>query len=207
MDPEVKLVTLVGKSGSGKSVLAVAAGLQQLLECEIYDKLIVTRPVQPLGKDIGFLPGTLEEKMAPWVAPIHDAITFLTSSRRKKGPKKKDEELKRDPYIDLLFENGKIEVEAITYIRGRSIPNSFILVDESQNLSMHEIKTILTRASEGTKIVLTGDVDQIDNVHVDAFTNGLTYAIEKFKEYDISGHVTLTQGERSELASLAAKIL
>lgn len=223
MDPSIKLLTLTGKAGCGKTLLAIAAGLEQLEAMGNdgpYQKLIVSRPVQPVGRDIGFLPGTLAEKMEPWIAPIRDNLEYLLSNKSgKRGPargKKKMDELtggsgtsglSKDPFFELMQSKGLIEVEAITFIRGRSIPNAFIIIDEAQNLSMHELKTIVTRAGEGTKIVLTGDVEQIDNNHVDTFTNGLTHAVEKFKEYDISGHVTLLKGERSELATLASKIL
>lgn len=223
MDPSIKLLTLTGKAGCGKTLLAIAAGLEQLEAMGNdgpYQKLIVSRPVQPVGRDIGFLPGTLAEKMEPWIAPIRDNLEYLLSSKsgkkgQSRGRKKSDElmggsgvsGLSKDPFLELMQSKGLIEVEAITFIRGRSIPNAFIIIDEAQNLSMHELKTIVTRAGEGTKIVLTGDVEQIDNNHVDTFTNGLTHAVEKFKEYDISGHVTLLKGERSELATLASKIL
>lgn len=210
-DTNIKLLTLVGPSGTGKTLLAIAAALAQLKglgERQIYEKLIVTRPVQPLGKDIGFLPGTLEEKMEPWIAPIRDNINFLMknrndSSKRQKETKKNDSEA----YLSLMQQHGLIEIEAITFIRGRSIPNAFIIIDEAQNLSMHELKTIITRAGDGTKIVLTGDIEQIDNVHVDAYSNGLSYAVERFKEYPIAGHVTLQKGERSALATIASQIL
>lgn len=214
LDDDVKLVTLCGGAGTGKTILAIAAGMQQVFGGKgKFERLIVTRPIQPMGKDIGFLPGTFEEKMEPWIAPIRDNLNFLIGNKtagkkqrvRKDGDP--DREFKRDPYLEMLFENGKIEIEALTYIRGRSIPNSFILIDEAQNLSIHELKTIITRVGDGTKVILTGDYTQIDNVHVDVFTNGLTYAIEKFKEYPIAGHVTLIKGERSVLATLAAEIL
>jgi PhoH-like ATPase len=223
MDPSIKLLTLTGKAGCGKTLLAIAAGLEQLEAMGNdgpYQKLIVSRPVQPVGRDIGFLPGTLAEKMEPWIAPIRDNLEYLLNSKSGKkgqtrGRKKFDETvggsgvsgLSKDPFLELMQSKGLIEVEAITFIRGRSIPNAFIIIDEAQNLSMHELKTIVTRAGEGTKIVLTGDIEQIDNVHVDTFTNGLTHAVEKFKDQDISGHVTLLRGERSELATLASKIL
>jgi PhoH-like ATPase len=198
-DNSVKLVTLCGASGTGKTLLAVAAGMQHVLENPTkYDRLIITRPVQPVGRDIGFLPGTLQEKMDPWIAPIKDNLDHLCRSKKTR---------KDEPYLDLLLRNKKIEIEAITYIRGRSIPNSYIIIDEAQNLSLHELKTIITRAGEGSKIVLTGDIEQIDNNHVDMYTNGLTTAVEAFKEYRISGHITLAKGERSELATLASKIL
>lgn len=216
-DENIKLLTLVGPSGTGKTLLALAAALEQLKglgdpRTARYDKLIVTRPVQPVGKDIGFLPGTLEEKMEPWIAPIRDNLNFLMDQKRNRPKKYKRNEgparpASDDVYLQLMQERGLIEIEAITFIRGRSIPNAFIVIDEAQNLSMHELKTIITRVGDGTKIVLTGDIEQIDNVHVDVFTNGLSYAIEKFKEHSIAGHVTLMKGERSQLATLASKIL
>lgn len=217
-DEKIKLLTLVGPSGTGKTLLALAAGMEQLRGLgdpgkSKYDKLIVTRPVQPVGKDIGFLPGTMQEKMEPWIAPIRDNLNFLMDSRRQRpkkqrnGPDGQPKQAAEDVYLQLMQERGLIEIEAITFIRGRSIPNAFIIIDEAQNLSMHELKTIITRVGDGTKIILTGDIEQIDNAHVDVFTNGLSYAVEKFKEHSISGHVTLIKGERSELATLASKIL
>ena len=196
MDPNIPIVSLVGKAGSGKTLLATAAGLQQVMEQDnepTYKRLIISRPVQPLGNDIGFLPGTMQEKMAPWLMPIQDNLQFLMG----------DDKSTLEMYVD----KGIIEIEALTYIRGRSISNAFIIIDEAQNLTTHEIKTIITRVGEGTKIVFTGDIDQIDNVYVDATTNGLTYAIEKIKDYDVAGHVTLQRGERSKVATLGANIL
>ena len=195
MDPSVKVVSLVGRAGSGKTLCAIAAGLQQTigLRENSYDRMIVSRPVQPLGKDIGFLPGTMEEKMLPWLMPIQDNLQFLVGGNRNT--------------LQMYMDQGKIEIEALTYIRGRSIANAFIIIDEAQNLTSHEIKTIMTRVGEGTKIVLTGDIEQIDNVYVNETSNGLAHAVEKFKEYPIAGHVTFTKGERSEVATLASKVL
>jgi len=196
MDPDVHVVTLVGKAGSGKTLLSIAAGLAQAVEeskIPTYKRLIVSRPIQPLGKDIGYLPGTLEEKMAPWLSPIQDNLRYLMGN---------DKETLR-----MYTSQGIIEIEALTYIRGRSIADAFIIIDEAQNLTAHELKTIITRVGENTKVVLTGDIDQIDNAYVDETSNGLAYAVEKFKSHDISGHITLVKGERSKVATLAAKIL
>ena len=193
MNEEVMITTLVGKAGCGKTLLAVAAGLQQVLENKRYKRLVISRPVQPLGKDIGFLPGTLEEKMTPWLAPIEDNLRHLMGNDRAT--------------LDMYVEKGLIEIEALTYIRGRSITDAYIIIDESQNLTNHELKTIITRVGENTKIVLTGDIEQIDNVYIDETTNGLTYAVEKFKKYDLAGHMALLKGERSKVATLASKIL
>jgi len=193
MDPEIKIVSLVGLAGCGKTLIALAAALEQTIAAEIYKKIIVSRPVEPMGRDIGFLPGTLEEKMAPWVAPIQDNLEFLMGDDKE--------------HLKMLQEKGTIEVEALTFIRGRSISKAFIIIDEAQNLTMHELKTIITRVGEDTKIVLTGDIAQIDNHFLDATNNGLTYAVEKFKPFELAGHVTLQKGERSAVASLAANVL
>lgn len=192
-DPEIPIVTLVGKAGCGKTLLAIAAGLDQVLEKRMFKKLIVSRPIQPLGKDIGYLPGTMEEKMKPWLMPIQDNIDFLLNGESKS--------------MEMFFEDGTIQIEALTYIRGRSISNAFIIIDEAQNLTIHELKTIITRVGENTKIVLTGDIEQIDSVYLDATSNGLSYAVEKFKQHGLAGHVTLVKGERSKVATLASKIL
>ena len=195
-DSSIELVSLIGPAGTGKTLLAAAAGLEQVLHSTSknggYNKLIITRPVQPMGRDIGFLPGSIEEKMAPWVAPIKDNLQFLFGDKTA---------------LEMQMEQGTIEIEAMTYIRGRSISNAFIIVDEAQNLTIHELKTIITRVGDNTKIVLTGDIQQIDNVYIDAISNGLTHAVEKFKEQKISGHITLNKGERSTLATLASEIL
>ena len=195
MDPNIKIVSLVGRAGSGKTLCAIAAGLQQTigLRENPYTRLIVSRPVQPMGKDIGFLPGSMEEKMIPWLAPISDNLQFLLGGDKSA--------------LELYIDKGKIEIEALTYIRGRSISNAFIIIDEAQNLTMHEVKTIITRIGEGSKIVLTGDIEQIDNIYVDEISNGLAHAVEKFKDYPIAGHVTFKKGERSEVATLASKVL
>ena len=196
LDPSVPVVTLVGKAGSGKTLCAIAAGLYQTVEDgeeSTYRRLIVTRPIQPLGRDIGYLPGTMEEKMIPWLSPIKDNLEYLMGADKK--------------MLDLYINDGIIEIEALTYIRGRSISNAYIVIDECQQLTQHEIKTILTRVGENTKIVMTGDIEQIDNVYVDETSNGLTYVVEKFKEHELAGHIILTKGERSKVATLAAKIL
>ena len=192
-DKNVPVVSLIGSAGTGKTLCALSAGLEQVLETEDYTRLIVSRPIQPLGKEIGFLPGTMEEKMAPWLNPIQDNLQFLMGN----------DKLMLQEYLD----RGIIEMEAITYIRGRSISKAFIIIDEAQNLTRHELKTIITRIGEDSKLILTGDIEQIDNAYVDETSNGLTYAVEKFKEHDLGGHVTFTKGERSAVATLAAKIL
>ncbi len=195
-DKNIHIVSLTGQAGTGKTLIAAACGLEQVLHNTKssggYDKLIITRPVQPMGRDIGFLPGTLEEKMMPWIAPLRDNLEYLFGDKMA---------------LDMHMDQGVIEIEAMTFIRGRSISNAFMIVDEAQNLTTHELKTIITRVGHGTKLILTGDVQQIDNSYVDAVSNGLTHAVEKFKEFDISGHVTLYKGERSSLATLAAEIL
>lgn len=193
MDQEIKIVSLVGLAGCGKTLIALASGLQQILDGHVYKKLIVSRPVQPMGRDIGFLPGTLEEKMLPWIAPIQDNLEFLMGDDKE--------------HMKTLQEHGTIEIEALTFIRGRSIANAFIIIDEAQNLTMHELKTIITRVGEGTKIILTGDIGQIDSPFLDATNNGLTYAVEKFKPFELAGHISLQRGERSAVASLAAEVL
>ena len=194
LDPEIPIVSLIGKAGSGKTLCALAAGLQQVMgEESPYNRMIVSRPIMPMGKDLGYLPGTMEEKMAPWLAPIQDNLRFLFG----------DDNLMLHDYMQKKI----IEIEALTYIRGRSIQKAYIIIDECQNLTRHEIKTILTRVGHGSKIVLTGDIEQIDNVNIDETSNGLTYAIEKLKPYDITGHITFLKGERSKVATLTSKVL
>ena len=218
VDPSIHLVTLTGQAGSGKTLCAIAAGMEQSISFGrmypvdkdmsknffnnakydpvddlSYGKMVVSRPVQPMGRDIGFLPGSMEEKMLPWLKPIQDNIQFIMGNDKLA--------------LQQLMESGAVELEALTYIRGRSIANAFIIVDEAQNLTAHEVKTIITRAGEGTKIILTGDIEQIDNVYTNETSNGLTYAIEKFKDSAIAGHVSFKKGERSRLATEAAKRL
>jgi PhoH-like ATPase len=194
MNPDVKLVTIIGKAGSGKTLLALTAALQQVLaEGGLYKRLLVSRPIQPMGKDLGFLPGSISEKLSPWMQPINDNLEFILGNDYQ--------------MINTYKDEGLIEVEPLTYIRGRSIPNSFMIVDESQQLSIGEIKTIITRMGDNSKLVLTGDIEQIDVPHMDFSNNGLSQVVEKFKEYGIAGHITLRKGERSELATLASEIL
>jgi PhoH-like ATPase len=208
LDAAVPLVTLVGKAGTGKTLLALAAGLHQVADERLYERLLVTRPVISLGKEMGYLPGDLEEKMAPWMQPIIDNLDFLLGGEEGSGHPggRAGQRAPRNSWADLKG-MGLLEVEAISYIRGRSIPRQFMVVDESQNLTPHEVKTIVTRVGEGTKIVFTGDPYQIDNPYVDAESNGLTWLVERFKGQALAGHVSLLRGERSELAELAANLL
>jgi PhoH-like ATPase len=195
LNDEIPLVTLTGKAGTGKTLLALAAGLMKIEDEHKYKKMLIARPVVPMGKDIGYLPGEKNEKLRPWMQPIFDNLEFLFDT-------KKAGDIER-----ILAGMGSIEVEALTYIRGRSIPGQFIIIDEAQNLSRHEVKTIISRVGEGSKIVLVGDPDQIDHPYLDASSNGLTYVVERFKNEGISGHITLERGERSNLAQLAADLL
>ncbi|GAE33807.1 PhoH family protein [Halalkalibacter akibai] len=192
---DISLVTMIGKAGTGKTLLSLAAGLMQTEDLGKYKKLVVARPVVPLGKDIGFLPGEKEEKLRPWMQPIYDNLEFLFDTKK---PGELD---------NILAGMGSIQVEALTYIRGRSIPDQFIIIDEAQNLTKHEVKTILTRVGERSKLVLMGDPQQIDHPYLDEYNNGLTYVVEKFKDQTVSGHVKLVKGERSGLAQLAADLL
>jgi PhoH-like ATPase len=201
LNDDIRLVTLVGRAGTGKTLLALAAGLEKTIENRAFQRLVVSRPVFPLGKDIGFLPGDIEEKLRPWMQPIRDNLDFLMGASAVAGRAKGKKDLQS------LFDLGMIEVEPLTYIRGRSMPNQYLIVDEAQNLTPHEIKTIITRAGEGTKVVLTGDPYQIDNPYIDSSSNGLTFVVDRFKEEPIAGHITLVKGERSDLAELAATLL
>jgi PhoH-like ATPase len=199
LNDEVRLVTMVGKAGTGKTLLAIAAGLQKTMEDGVYQKLLVSRPIFPLGKDIGYLPGSVEEKLNPWMQPIFDNVEYLMNLSRS--------EKKAGRGYHELLDLGILEIEPLTYIRGRSIPNQFIIVDEAQNLTPHEVKTIITRVGDGTKIVLTGDPYQIDNPYVDQTNNGLIHVVNRFRNERLAGHITLSKGERSPLAELAANLL
>ncbi|MCA1064468.1 PhoH family protein (plasmid) [Rossellomorea sp. AcN35-11] len=195
MRDDIPFVTLVGKAGTGKTLLSLASGLEQVQDMNKFVKLLIARAIVPLGNDIGYLPGEKQEKLRPWMQPIYDNLEFLFNTQ-------KPGEL--DGILDGM---GNIEVEALTYVRGRSIPKQYIIIDEVQNLTKHEVKTILTRVGERSKIVLMGDPAQIDHPYLDEYNNGLTYAVEKFKDQAIGGHITLEKGERSHLAQLAADIL
>ncbi len=198
----IQLVTLVGKAGTGKTLLAIAAGLHKVADERIYSRLLISRPVVPMGRDIGYLPGDVNEKLTPWMQPLYDNFDMIFGTQESTG---KPSHWRRGH--EELIEQGLLQIEALTYIRGRTIPKQFLVVDEAQNLTPHEVKTILTRAGEGTKIVLTGDPDQIDNPYVDAASNGLTYVVEKFKGEALAGHITLVKGERSDLAERATALL
>jgi PhoH-like ATPase len=196
LNDDILFVSLVGKAGTGKTLLALAAGLYKTLDEGRFQRLLVSRPIFPMGRDIGYLPGDVEQKLNPWMQPIFDNVEFLMGSDKKAAGRAQE-----------LINQGMLNIEPLTYIRGRSIPNQYLIVDESQNLTPHEIKTIVTRAGQGTKVVLTGDCYQIDNPYIDASNSGLTFSVERFKGQRISAHVSLTKGERSELAELAANIL
>ncbi|HPN95767.1 MAG: PhoH-like protein [bacterium ADurb.Bin236] len=201
MDDSVSLVTLNGRAGTGKTLIALAAGCHAVLERGAFERLLISRPVVPMGKDLGFLPGSIEEKMDPWMQPLYDNLDliFTLGAQDKKREKRKIRE--------LVESTGMINIEPLTYIRGRSLPNQFMIVDEAQNLSQHEVKTIITRAGKNTKVVLTGDPYQIDHPYLDTDSNGLNYVVERFKDSPAAGHVTLVKGERSKLAELAAELL
>jgi PhoH-like ATPase len=205
LDDEVKLLTLIGSAGTGKTLLAVAAGMAKTFNDERYEKILVARPIMPMGRDIGFLPGDKDEKLTAWMQPIFDNLAYLLSTRG--SHMQAAESHSTEQRIQKLIADGRLVLEPLTYIRGRSIPHQFIIVDEAQNLTPHEVKTIVSRVGEGTKIVLTGDIEQIDNPYLDSSSNGLAYAVEKMKEVGCVGHVTLAKSERSELASLATERL
>jgi PhoH-like ATPase len=196
---DIKLVTLVGPAGTGKTLLALAAGLRKVFDEDVYKKILVSRPIIPLGKDIGYLPGTKEEKLYHWMQPIYDNLEFLCSSTT--GPTNgKDAQ-------QWIIESKKLEMEAVTYIRGRSLPRMYMIIDEAQNLTPHEVKTIISRAGKGTKVVLTGDPTQIDNPYLDKDSNALTYVVGRMRDYPTYGHIFLDRTERSELAAIAAEVL
>jgi len=197
LDDSVSLVTLVGKAGTGKTLMALASGLKKVLEEKKYDRVLVTRPVVPMGKDIGYLPGAKTEKLSNWMQPLFDNLEHLISVNKKGAVKS----------MEWLQSNNLIEIEALTYIRGRSLPRQFIIIDEAQNLSPHEIKTVVSRAGEATKMVLTGDPYQIDSPYLDSNSNGLSYLVEAFKGQGVFGHVLLEHTERSGLAEMAAELL
>jgi PhoH-like ATPase len=203
LNDDVQLVSLVGKAGTGKTLLAIAAGLQKTLDEGRYQRLLVSRPIFPMGKDVGYLPGDLEQKLNPWMQPVFDNIEFLMGGGSGEGSRRRGAARS----IQELISQGMLNIEPLTYIRGRSIPNQYLIVDEAQNLTPHEIKTILTRAGDNTKIVLTGDCYQIDNPYVDAASNGLAHVVERMKGEDIAGTITLVKGERSPLAELASNLL
>ncbi len=195
--PDIKLVTMLGQAGTGKTLLALAVGLQLVAEEKRYRRIMVSRPIMPLGKDIGYLPGSKEEKLSSWMQPVSDNLQYLVDPKLEHSGDK----------VQYLYDTGIVEAEAVTYIRGRSLPKLFIIIDEAQNLTPHEVKTVVSRAGEDAKVVLTGDAYQIDNPYLDASSNGLTYVVEQFKNESIHGHITLAKSERSELASLAASLL
>ena len=202
LDDSVNLVTIDGVAGTGKTLLAIACGLRKVADERTFRRLVVSRPIFPLGRDLGYLPGDLNEKLNPWMKPIFDNLELLLGSKDEGSGRNA-----RAPSYQPLLDQGIIEVEPLTYIRGRSMPRQYFIVDEAQNLTPHEVKTVITRAGEGTKVILTGDPNQIDNPYVDATSNGLTYVVERFKNTPIAGHVTLRKGERSELAERAAELL
>ena len=197
LDDSISLVTLVGKAGTGKTLLAIAAGLKKVLDENIYSRVLVSRPVIPMGKDIGYLPGAKSEKLSHWMRPLFDNLEYIITNQNRKNLKS----------IQSLIDNKLIEIEALTYMRGRSLPEQFIIIDEAQNLSPHEVKTIVSRAGAGTKVVLTGDPYQIDSPYLDSNSNGLSYLVEAFKGQECFGHIILDHSERSELAELATELL
>jgi len=198
LNDEISLVSLVGKAGTGKTLLAIAAGLENAISNKKFSRVLVSRPIVPMGRDLGYLPGDVNEKLGPWMQPIFDNIDFLFGNKRDGDASSNFEE---------LMNEGLLHIEPLTYIRGRSLPGQYMIVDEAQNLTPHEIKTIITRAGEGTKIVLTGDSEQIDSPYLDSINNGLVYCIDRLKSSDIVAHTKLTQGERSPLSEIASELL
>ena len=204
LDDSIKLVSLIGSAGTGKTLLAVAAGMSKVLNDETFTKLLCARPIMPMGRDIGYLPGDKDEKLAAWMQPIFDNISYLLSNRLNESHdvKQHAQHSSVEQRITQLMEAGKVVLEPLTYIRGRSIPHQFMIVDEAQNLTPHEVKTIASRVGEGTKLIITGDPTQIDNPYLDASSNGLSYLVERLKGKNLVGHITLAKSERSELARL-----
>ena len=202
LNDKIKLVTLCGKAGTGKTLLAIAAGYHQVMDTKYYKRLLVSRPIFPMGKDLGYLPGSVEEKLDPWMQPIHDALSLVAHART--GNTNVPQNRKGG---DIIASNPMIDVEPLTYIRGRSIPNQFMVVDEAQNLTPLEVKTVITRVGHDTKIILTGDLYQIDNPYVDSLSSGLSAVVEKFRGEELCAHMMFTEGVRSELAEKAANLL
>ena len=198
MDDAVQLVTIMGKAGTGKTLLALAAGLSRTVQDGTYARLLISRPIMPMGRDLGFLPGDIEEKLNPWMQPLYDNLDFLMVAGGKRRSMRG---------LDQLVEKGLLQIEPLTYIRGRSLPQQYVIVDEAQNLTPHEVKTVVTRCGEGTKIVLTGDPYQIDNPYVDSATNGLSVTADRLQGEAMVGHILLTRGERSALSNVAANKL
>ncbi len=206
LDDRVQMVTLIGQAGTGKTLIAIAAGLQKVVEENRYSRLVISRPISPLGKDLGYLPGTKTEKFDPWMQPIYDNMEILIHSHGELDDNRNGKIFnKKRPSLNDFLDHGFIELEPLTYIRGRSLPDQYIIIDEAQNLTPHEMKTIITRAGEGTKIVMTGDPYQIDIPYLDSESNGLSMSVEKLKQETIVGHITLVKGERSKLADIAAR--
>ncbi len=199
MRDDIQLVTLIGPAGTGKTLMALACGMRKVFDENVYSRILISRPIVPLGKDIGYLPGTKEEKLYHWMQPIYDNLEFLCSTTSGEGNGR--------AALEFIMESKKIEMEAVTYIRGRSLPKMYMIIDEAQNLTPHEVKTVISRAGKGTKVILTGDATQIDNPYLDKDSNGLTYAVNRFKHHKIFGHMFLEKTERSELASVAAELL
>ena len=196
---DLNLVTLIGQAGTGKTMMALACGLRKVFDEDVYSRILISRPIMPLGKDIGYLPGTKDEKLMHWMQPIYDNLEYLCEQTAGEGNGQET--------LKFVHDSGKIELEAVTYIRGRSLPRMYIIIDEAQNMTPHEVKTVISRAGKGTKVILTGDPTQIDNPYLDKDSNALTYVVNKFKNQSLFGHMMLERTERSKLAALAAKIL
>jgi PhoH-like ATPase len=211
LNPEISLVTCYGHAGTGKTLVAVAAGLHEMFNRR-YNGITVSRPVVAMGEQLGFLPGSLDEKMRPWLQPIHDALDLLMRPSAPLGPRRKQQKPAntqtpaKKPY-ELLMEQGILEIEALCYIRGRSIPNRFFILDEAQQLTPQEAKTIVTRMSRDSKLVMVGDPAQIDNPYVDSRSNGLVYTRKRLKGQPFVAHIALNRGERSELADAGARLM